>query len=376
MDEQMQKNTQKKSNAILWAFLIVVVLAVAIGYFIYKAPKESASAETIKIGVVAPLSGDIAFLGEGVRDAMILANEKLGDTQYNYELIFEDDQADPKVAASAANKLIEVNKVDALASFGSSTGNVIAPIAEENKVVHIGIATDPNVAEGDYNFIHWTTPSEENRVFIAELQKRGIIKFGVFASNQPGAAAVISDMKKQLEDTDIEITTEQIFNVGETDFKSIIAKAKNSGSEIYLFIAFSPELEILARQTREAGITIPFTAIEAFDLTEQLDLFEGDWYVNAADPSGEFTEKFFEKTGKNPTLGSPNAYDIFNLIVAATEKNDKSEKPTSTEISNQLLNITDFYGALGKLNIDEDGIVQSNAVIRMIKNGEPITIEN
>lgn len=372
----MPKTPKKGNNRTLGIVLIVIVLAVAIGYFIYNAPNNTEPTETIKIGVVAPLSGDVAFLGEGVRDAMTLAKENLGDTRYNYELIFEDDQSDPKAAASAANKLIEVDKVDALASFGSSTGNVIAPIAEENKVVHIGIATDPNVAEGEYNFIHWTPPAEENRVFIAELEKRGITKLGIFASNQPGAAAVISDLKKKLEGTDIEITTEQVFNVGETDFKSIIAKAKNSGSEIYLLIAFSPELEILARQAREAGIATPFTAIEAFDLTEQLDLFEGEWYVNAADPSGEFTEKFVQKTGNNPTLGAPNAYDIFNLIVAAAEKNDSAEKPTPIEIANQLFNIKDFDGALGKLSIDEDGIVQSNAVIRMIKDGKPVTIES
>lgn len=322
-----------------------------------------------------PLSGDVAFLGEGVRDAMVLAKENLVDTRYNYELIFEDDQSDSKVAASAANKLISVDKVDALATFGSSTGNVVAPIAEANKIVHVGIASDPNVAKGSYNFIHWTPPSEENKVFIAELQRQDLTKIGIFMSNQPGAAAVINDLKKQLERTNIQITTEQVFNVGETDFNSIIAKAKNSESQIYLLLAFSPELEILARQVREAGITTPFTSIEAFDLTEQLDLFEGDWYVNAADAAGEFKEKYITKTGNNPTLGSPNAYDIFNLIVTSAEAAGGYQKPTPTEIANQLLGVIDFNGALGALSIDEDGIVQSNAVIRVIKDGQPVTVE-
>ena len=106
------------------------------------------SAEQIKIGVVVPMTGNLAFLGEGIRDAMLLAKQDLGSTQYAYELIFEDDQLDPKMTASAVNKLIGVNKVDAIVSFGSGPGNVVGNIGEQNKVVHFGIASDPNVAKG------------------------------------------------------------------------------------------------------------------------------------------------------------------------------------------------------------------------------------
>lgn len=359
-----------------WVIGAIVVIAVAvIGYFTLRVPSET-SAKTIKIGVVAPMTGDLAFMGEGIRDAILIAKENLGNTKNKYEVIFEDDQLDAKMSASAANKLISIDNVDAFVTFSSITGNVIAPIAEQNKVVHFGIASDSNIAKGKYNFIHWTPPSEENKVLIAELQRKGIRKLGIFKGNAPGAIAVADDLKKQLKGTGIEVTTEQVFNSGEKDFRTIIAKSKDSGSEIYLLMAFSPELEILVKQMREAGITTSITSIENFEMSEQLDLFEGEWYINSADPTMDFTNKFIAKTGKSPTLGAANAYDIFNLIVDANEKIKGTSKPTSNQVVTELMKITNFDGALGSLSINEDGIVVSKAAVRMIKDGKPITIGN
>lgn len=355
--------------------IIVVVAVVAISYFVSNNPSK-VSTKSIKIGVVAPMTGDLAFLGEGIRDAMLLAKQDLKSTQYNYELIFEDDQLDSKMTASAVNKLISVNKVDAIVSFGSGPGNVVAPIAEQNKVVHFGIASDSNVAKGEFNFIHWTPPSEENKVFVKELQRRGIKKLGVFKSNTQGAAAVIADLKEKIKGTNIKIVTDQVFNSGEKDFRSIISKAKNSGAEIYLLMAFSPELEVLAKQIKEAGINTPLTSIECFELSEQVKLFEGEWYVNAASPTENFANKFEAKTGKNPTLGAANAYDIFNLVVFATDGFRDSTKPKSKQIANELTTIKDFNGVLGNLNVNESGVVISRASVRMIKDGKPVTIEN
>jgi branched-chain amino acid transport system substrate-binding protein len=355
--------------------IILVVTVAAIGYFVSKSPKGS-SLTSIKIGVVAPMTGDLAFMGEGIRDAILLAKENLGDVRYTYDIIFEDDQLKPQMSASAVNKLISVDKADVIVSFGSGTGNVIAPVAEKNKVAHFGIASDPNVAKGRYNFIHWTPPAEENKVFVEELQRRGLKKLGVFESNQQGAAAAVADLHEKLKGTDIEIVTDQVFNPGEKDFRSIIAKAKNSGADIYLLMAFSPELEVLGKQIKEAGINTPLTSIESFELSEQVALFEGDWYVNAADPTTDFTDKFKAKTGKSPTLGAANAYDIFNLVAVAAEKIKGSTKPTRDQIVDELIMIKGFSGVLGNLSVNEDGIVISKAAVRIIKDGKPFTLGN
>ncbi|MBI3638387.1 ABC transporter substrate-binding protein [Candidatus Wolfebacteria bacterium] len=331
--------------------------------------------KTVKIGVIAPLTGDLAFIGEGFRDAALLAKDDLKNTKYNYELIFEDDQIDPIKTVSAVNKLMSVDKVDAVITISSGPGNAVAPIAEQNKIIHFATASDQTIAKGDYNFIHWTPPSEEVKVLVDELKRRGIKKLGVFELNQQGIAAMMTELRERIKGTEIEIVTDQKFNFKERDFKSLISKAKSSGAEIYLLNAFSPELEILAKQIKELGITTPLTAIESFEITEKMDLFEGQWYVNAADATGEFTSKFKEKTGKMPTIGTANGYDMINLIATAYENYDSLlSKPNHEQIVKELYKIKDYKGALGNLNMGPEGIVISKAVVRMIKDGKPVTI--
>ena len=63
--------------------VIVAVAVVAIGYFVLK-DSSDISAKTIKIGVIAPMTGDLAFMGEGIRDAILIAKENMGNTKNRY----------------------------------------------------------------------------------------------------------------------------------------------------------------------------------------------------------------------------------------------------------------------------------------------------
>lgn len=353
----------------IWTVIIILVLVIG-GWYLLKG-KPSTNQQAIKIGVVAPLTGNLGFLGEGLKNGILLAKDETQNTKHTYEVVFEDDQLDPKKTATAANKLISIDHVDALISLSSGTGNVAAPIAEQNKVVHFGIASDLNVAKGDYNFIHWTPPSEEIKVFVPELVKRKIKKLAVFTVNQQGEIAIRDELKQKLEGTGVSIVSDEVIAPGDKDFRSAINKAKITKPDIYLFLAFSPELEILAKQVRDAGVTTPFTGIESPELTEQTKLFEGDWYVNAASGSDHFNTAYQAKYGKAPVLGSGNGYDIFKLIVAAAEK---TSDPTPTNIAHELYGVT-LSGALGNLSVNSDGLVISQAVVRMIKDGKPVTVK-
>src|SRR3989344_2789370 len=330
----------------------------------------------VNIGAVLPLSGGAGFLGQSAQKALILAKEQLGDTKYNFEVIFEDDKLSPKETSTAANKLIGVDGVDVIISETSGSGNVVTPLAESSKIIHFGIASDINVAKGKYNFIHWTPPEEENKVFIKELQRRGIKKVAILGVNQQGERVVVDDFKKRIEGTNIEITSDQLFNFGEKDFKTIILKAKQTEPEIYLLLASSPELEIIVKQIKEIGIEEPLTSIESFEFTEQPEIFEGYWYINAADTSEEYVNAYKQKYGDNPFLGSGNVYDIFNIIVTAYETagKDKKGKPTMEEVISELENMKEFRGALGQLKMLDEGVVWSGAVVKKVRDGKFVTI--
>ncbi|OHA59591.1 MAG: hypothetical protein A2589_01890 [Candidatus Vogelbacteria bacterium RIFOXYD1_FULL_46_19] len=365
--------------------VVVVLLVLVIGWYGWS--KQGGSSETggdgeavqtIKIGFSLPLTGDLAFLGESYQNAINLALSEVTDTKYKYEVVFEDDKFDPAKAVTSANKLISVDKVDVISSFGSPAGNTVSPIAEKVGIPHInGAASDPNIAVGDYNFIHWTPPYEESKVLVTELKKRGIKSVILFEQNQPGVMAVTKVLREDLADAGITLAGSETFNTGMRDFRSLISKQKNTPADLYLLEVTSPELEILAKQIREAGITTAFSGIESMEFTDQPELFEGFWYVNAADPADWFVEKYTSTYNVAPKLAAGNGYDVVKMVVAAVEKaGDGQSKPTGEEIMKELAKLKGLSGAMGKLTMDQDGVVITKAVVRVMTNGQPVTVQN
>jgi branched-chain amino acid transport system substrate-binding protein len=334
--------------------------------------------ETIKIGASWPLTGNLAFMGEGLKNAILMAKEQLGSTKYNYELVFEDDQLNPNLTATTVNKLISIDKVDVVISQGSGPGHVTTPIATKHNVIHFGLALATDIAKGNTNFIHWTSAAEHSRVMINEMKKRGIKKVGLFGMNNQDVLIHRDDFRDKAKKAGIAVVFDEIFPVGEKDLRGLIAKAKESSKksppDIYVVVAMSPEIEILTKQMREAGITTPLTTFSSFEATPEPGLFEGYWYVSPAEPTNKFIEDYKKRYGKYPSVCAGNAYDMFNLIVKAAENAKTSSKPTSKEIAKELRKIKNFPGALGNLTVGQDGIVISEARVKMIKDGKPVVI--
>ena len=228
----------KKSTWWIGGILVVVIIIIVL-----SSGSKPTETGPIKIGVVAPLTGNVAFLGEGMRNAALMAEKELAaqtGNKHKYQVIFEDDSFDVKKTASAVNKLINIDHVSALVTIASAAGNVANPIAEQSHVVHFGIASDPTVAKGYYNFIHWTPPYEETKVFVPELIKRGYSKVAILGAKIQGVIAVNDSFKKDIQGTSVKVVSEQIFDFGTTDFRTLLAKAQLAKPDIYMLEAFSP----------------------------------------------------------------------------------------------------------------------------------------
>lgn len=366
-------------NRKIIALILIVILVLGIIFFIRPAQEVSTGKPIVKVGVIVPLTKELGFLGESIQNALVLAKEKLPtNTKYDYQFFFEDDQFNSSLTPTAAQKLINVDNVDAIITFGSNTGNVVSPMTQDHNIVHLGIASDVMVAKGEYNFIHWTQPEEESRVFVEELKKRNIHKFAFIGLNNQGGKVIIDAIKKDIINTDINLVSEEYHTLTETDFKTYIIKAQENNPEIYLLLTGSPKLEILTKQIKELGVTAPLTSIEMFEFTDQPELFEGTWYVQAAEPTASFQKDFNLKFGKLPEQGSANAYDWFNLLVKAYEDSNSpvNQKPSTLSIAKTINNTTNFTGALGALNVDANGIVRSNAIVKQVKNGKFVLLDD
>ena len=351
-----------------------ILFVLFISSFLTLSAAEETQKPVVKIGFIAPLTGKVAALGQDTKDAILLAqSELLPSDKFNYQIIFEDDQLDNKLTALAAQKLIHIDKVDAIITFSAGPGNVVAPLAKQNKILHFNISFDGKLADGGLNFVDSTPPRAMANLFMQVLKKKGINKIAFAELNQQGVYAVAEELAQQLkQDNTITLTAREKFNFGDRDFRTLIAKLKETQPQAYFIMSFSPELEILAQQMKQAAIKDPITTIWSYDTSDNPKIFDGQWYVSTAEPLDSFKDKFEKRYGRRPEGDQFNSYDIFNMIVKGFETSDGSQKPTAPEVAAQLHQLKDFEGSVGHLEIDSQGVVQSQPTYKEMVNGKPI----
>ena len=147
--------------------------ALLLGVFILSLA-SAGLAESIKIGMIYPLSGVMAYDGESVVSGAKLAVENInakggllkGQT---IELLIEDGQGLPAESVAAAEKLINRDKVAAIVGCLRSTASLaVQPIANKNKTPMLTvISTTPKLTEGGYKYSFRSCPQEAMLIAVA-----------------------------------------------------------------------------------------------------------------------------------------------------------------------------------------------------------------
>ena len=341
--------------------------------------KESAQADNkpvIKIGVMYPLSGDGAAFGEAAKNDVEMFFEEFNQKphKFNYQVIFEDNQYILSKQATLTQKLINADKADVLISVMSNFGAVTAPSAEQNKVIHFSVATDPTVAKGKYNLITSSNPAGEADVMYRQLLKEGAKKVDVIVVNATGPQSMVDYFEKRITQ-DKQITIGQTFHVNadEKDFRIMLYKIKESNPDYILVQLAMPTIDVFMKQYRESNINIPVTGIESYTYLQNRELAEGLWYVDAAPATDEFVARYQAKTGSTTTDYAEYMDFILQMITFGYEGAATTDKEKVIDFiqDNSVGQIT----AVGKITTESDGILNGQPVVKKIVNGKPIIVE-
>ena len=331
--------------------------------------------DTVKIGVILPLSGNNAHLGERLQKSVKLFEEDHPQYKGKYEFLLEDDQLTNGKTALAAQRLINIDRVKAIATFASGAGHVVAPLAKQKKILHFNSSPDPKVADGDFNFTHSTVAETQTDWLIKGLEAKKAKKVTVI-SMRTQASMIVSDLIEQ-KGTERGMTVEtKYFNVGERDFRTPLTKLRfeKDKSDYIVIIFFSPELEIIIRQLREVGVDAPITTVNCFDFIQDRSIIEGRWYVSFATANEDWNTRFTKIYGAPPTFAEPYLYNILTLITDAYEH---SPAASNEEASTWLKTIKDYPSIIGPLNMTDKGVVLSAPACYLIKDKKrtPISLE-
>jgi branched-chain amino acid transport system substrate-binding protein len=344
----------------------------------------------LKIGVSAPLSGDIAALGQSTRNAVLLAQEEInakGGVRINGVLkkvtfIIEDDENKPESTATVFQKLINQDKVVAIiGSQSSKCSNAGAPIAESAGIPQITPwSTNPNVTKGkQYVF---------RACFIDPFQGKEVAKFAR-DKMKAKTAAVLYDVASDYNKGIAEVFRDEFakaggklvgfetYNTNDKDFSAQLSKIKGGNPDILFLPNYFNEVPLQIQQARKLGLICKIIGSDSWDNPELLKLggkeMDGAYFTNHYSPdvdrpaSREFIAKYRKKFNSQVDAAAALTYDSVYLLVNAIEKAGKTDPKA---IRDAIAATRDFNGATGAITYNGSGDPVKGAVIIRIENGK------
>lgn len=344
-------------------FLVVSFFSLFISAAIAEAP--------FRVGAVLPLSGGGAYLGQACKNGIALGLQKLPEEFRNeIEVFYEDDALESRQTVSAFQKLVSVQKIELLITMASGNSNAVAPLAERQGVVHMAVATDPKVSEGKkYVMNFWVTPEAEAAEMVSEVSRRGYKNIARISAMQDGVLSFRTAFDA-LDRGDLKIHFDEEYPPDVRDFKTYISKLKGrSDLDGVMALLWVGQIGIFSKQMKELGVDLPMFGMELYEDSNEVLLsggaLVGDWYVNADDPSSEFSSRYSAEFADASISGAPNCHDIVLLISAGLQE-AKSHQTRKEDLNDFLHNVKDFQGSMGTYSATGDNRFSLPAAAKIV----------
>ena len=375
----------------------VCILAVVLAFSLMSCGKKREA--VIKIGINAPITGDIPKVGEGSKFAAEMWLEDIekaggldvGGTKYKVQLAIEDNESKAESAVKAATKLITEDGVLAIVGPQSSKQAIPAGgVANDYKTPMISPwSTNPDTTK-DRPFVFrgcFLDPFQGPVVANFVKEEYGFTKAAVLydvASDYPKGLAEF--FKKAWEDINGEgsVVAYESFTTKDTDFSSQLTKIKDSGAEFLFTPQYYNEVALIVKQAHELGFKAPIVGSDSWGSAETVKLCGEDCYglffsthyaaAGAKGATKEFIDRYQQKYGYVPDDVGALTWDSIRLVQQAIQNTGGLSgdiKKDRQAVRDQLAKIKDFAGITGNMTFTEEGDpIKCAVIVRISDKGE------
>ena len=328
-------------------------------------PVSVNAADTIKVGIILPLTGEKANFGEIEWNSFKMALDEINKTGVKgkkIELLREDDTGKPDVARSAAEKLLTKDNVVMLGGgYGSSETYAIAGVAQQKKIPFlINTGSADNITEQGWNYIFRLNPPVSEYADAADKFYKEIAKpktAAILYENTLFGTSGSKDFEKSCKAAGIQILIKEGYEHGAIDFKPLLIKVKNAKPDLIYMISYVMDASLLMRQAMELDINprlfvgggAGFTLPEFYQNTGKTaeGVFSADlWIPTLPNPGAkEYYANYKKMYGKETEYHGAEAYSAM-YVIADVLKRAKSFSP---EDIRQALAATDMMTAFGRV---------------------------
>ncbi len=346
--------------------------------------------ETIKIGYIGPLTGDAASYGIDTRKAVQMkideVNASGGIDGRTITLIAEDGRCTGSDAASAAQKLIALDKVVAIIG-GQCSGETLAaaPVAEAAEIVLISpISSSPDITDaGEFVFRTYPSDALKTKVMAKYLREENLRKVAILSENTDYATALRDAL---IRDVGAEnVVFNETVEPQTKDFRTLMTRLVNVDFDVFIPNPQSDAvLAAMMQQLREQKIQQPALSQDIADSATlgalAPEAVGGMRMVNTSSLLGEggegsFAARFREKHGEPESNMSfaTVAYDAAGVLLSAIEA-----VGTNGPAMRDYLNSLEAYnGAAGTFSFDENGdVVGIDYSLKEFRNGAIVELRD
>ena len=351
---------------------------------------ESAGAAVVKIGQSSPLTGPQAHIGKDNDNGVRLAIDEINATKptidgkpVTFEVMSEDDQADPKTATIVAQRMIDEGIVGVIGHLNSGATIPASKVYSDNNIPQISpSATAIKYTAQGYKtaFRVMTNDEQQGKVLGAYAAKLGK-KVAIIDDQTAYGQGLAAEVEKAAKAAGAEVVAVEHTNDKATDFSAILTSIKGKTPDVVFFGGMDPQAAPIAKQMHQLGMTAQLLGGDGMQTPKFIELASADAEGAIASipglpldkmPKGsDFKQKFETKYGQIQ-LYSPYAYDAAYVMV------DAMKRANSTDPAKYLpeLGKTSFEGVTGKISFDGKGDLTSGPItLYKVQGGKWETLE-
>lgn len=325
--------------------------------------------ETIKIGVIEPLTGGVAFDGNSVVKGAKLAekqiNAKGGVLGKKIELVVSDGQCKPAESVSAAEKLMAADKVPVImGAFCSGATQAVMPVIERAQIPLVtAVSSLPKLTEVGNKWFFRNTEKDtmQGAAFSGALY--GDLQFKTvfyFAANDDWGRGSVGSFSKTLEGLGAKTVGTEFFDPAATDFYTALTKIRALKPDLIFLAAYTQSAATLMKQAKELSISSKIFGIGAVTTPTFTNLAGDAAYgllagVNYApgipgDVNAQFVSAYQAEYNELPGKYHVAGFNTIHVIAQAIQRAGAAE-PAKIQAA---LRQTDYTGPMGRVRFDDN----------------------
>jgi branched-chain amino acid transport system substrate-binding protein len=341
----------------------------------------------VNIGVVLPLTGELASYSAPMKQGMELAVEEINKADSTKaELKFIDTKAEAKTAVNAIMQMINVDKISYfIGDISSTTTLAMIPVIESNKAFILSPgASSPKLSGISKSFARNYPSSLDESLKSAEYAYNTLKASKatiVYVNNEYGIGLkdAFEVRYKQLGGN---LLASEIYNFGEVDFKTIILKIKEQNPDMIYLAGNQKEMGNFMKQLRDSKFSckvisnISFLEPDCINIAKEAA--EGVMvpvaYYNPNDSTSStamnFGKLYKQKFNADASVAVAVGYDAVMLIYNSIKKEGNDPQ----KVADYIRNLKNYNGALGNFSF-ENGDINMKTVFKIVQNGKAVDIK-